>query len=59
MSIVKEYGVWCLVCDCDGFCAEERFDTWAEAKEYKPEGWTCRKVKGEYEDHCPECSKAD
>ena len=55
MSIIKEYGVWCLVCDCDGVYAEERFDTWAEAKEGMPDDWVSKKVNGQWEDHCPEC----
>lgn len=45
-----------MTCDICGGEAEEAFDDFYEAVDYKKtEGWKSQKTKGEWEDVCPEC----
>lgn len=49
------YYLTCDVCDTD---ADQEFDEFAEAVEFKREnGWRSRKTAGHWEDLCPDCSK--
>ena len=57
MSIEKEYGDYCLICDaCDACITEDSFDGAVDAK--KREGWLSRKDgDGEWIDVCPDCQE--
>ncbi len=46
-----------LSCDvCNEVEMNERFDNFDEAVQYKKDnGWKSQKIKGEWEDVCPEC----
>lgn len=51
-------GFYLLECDICGTDAPEVFDSFQDAVDYKkdPEnGWKSVKVKGEWQDKCPDC----
>lgn len=54
--IDRTYGGFELNCDICGDSADESFDEFAEAVQFKKdEGWKSRKINGEWHDICPEC----
>lgn len=56
--IDKDYDSYCLVCDVCGESAEEVFDDFYEAVDYKRDcSWKSIKVNGEWLDVCPKCYK--
>jgi len=56
--IDKQRGRYHLVCDICGEEAEEGFDDFYEAVEYKKtEGWKSQKRNGQWEDVCPDCQE--
>ena len=56
--IDKQSGRYHLICDICGEEAEEDFDDFYEAVEYKKaEGWKSQKRNGQWEDVCPECQE--
>jgi hypothetical protein len=58
MSIEKECGFFSLYCDVCGAEADEQFDEFYDAVEYKKsEGWKSQKRNGEWEDVCPDCQE--
>lgn len=56
----EEFGVgYSITCDCCG----DRTDYYDEAEDFydclrlaKEDGWKAIQVRGEWENHCPECS---
>ena len=57
--IDKEHGEFILSCD---YCGEEvsGFDDFYDAVDYKKDnGWKSKKIKGEWNDVCPECQKGE
>lgn len=58
MTIEKEGYLYCLYCDICGEKADESFDEFMDAVNYKKrEGWRSQKHRGEWEDVCPECRR--
>lgn len=56
--IDKNNGAFDLICDICGECAEETFDDFYDAVEFKKqEGWKSQKRSGEWQDVCPECQE--
>jgi hypothetical protein len=56
--ITKHGDIYTLTCDICGDDAEEAFDDFCDAVDYKKEnGWKSQKYKGEWEDVCPECQE--
>lgn len=56
--IDKQSGRYHLICDICGEEAEEGFDDFYEAVEYKKtEGWKSQKRNGQWEDVCPDCQE--
>lgn len=57
MSIEREGSFYFLYCDVCGYPADEQFDEFMDAVEFKKrEGWKSRKDEdGNWEDICPEC----
>ena len=61
--MISEYnGSFYLVCDVHGDAAEEKFDTFQDAVDFKNNegrrlGWKSQKRNGEWEDVCPECQE--
>lgn len=54
--IDKQSGRYHLACDVCGEEAEETFDGFYDAVEYKKaEGWKSQKRNGQWQDVCPEC----
>lgn len=54
--IDKQSGQYHLICDICGEEAEETFDDFYEAVQYKKaEGWKSQKRNGQWEDVCPGC----
>lgn len=54
--IDKNHGKYNLICDICGEMAEEEFDDFMEAVDYKKQnGWKSQKVSGNWQDVCPEC----
>jgi Fe2+ or Zn2+ uptake regulation protein len=56
--IDKNGGKYHLVCDNCGEQADEDFDDWEEAKDFKKANWSSRKEHGEWADICPKCKGA-
>jgi hypothetical protein len=57
--IDKEHGEFILSCD---YCGEEvsGFDDFYDAVQYKKDnGWKSKKIKGEWNDVCPECQEGE
>lgn len=60
MSIQKIDGSFALSCDICENEAEQRFDSFDDALDYrKVNGWQTRMRKGWYEDVCPDCQDAE
>jgi hypothetical protein len=61
MMIDEISGVFVLVCDVCGEAAEEEFDYFYDAVEYKSKmGWkNQRNSAGHWEEVCPECAGAE
>ena len=56
--ICKSFGFCSLTCDVCGEEADETFDDFYDAVEYKKnEGWKSQKRNGEWEDVCPDCQE--
>jgi len=56
--IEKEYGLFILYCDICGEKADEDFNKFMDAVDYKKQnGWKSQKHKGDWEDVCPECQE--
>ena len=56
--IQRYYHVYYLICDVCGERAEEEFDTFDDAVDYKIDsGWKSQKRRGEWEDVCPNCQE--
>lgn len=58
--IDNNYGTYSLICDVCGEEADETFDYFADAVEYKKDkdnGWKSQKRNGQWEDVCPKCIK--
>ena len=56
--INKEYGKFTAVCDICLKSMDEEFDNYQDAVDAKKkQGWTSKKVSGEWWDACPECQK--
>ena len=56
--IDKHNDLYFLVCDICGEEADEDFDDFYDAVEYKKENdWKSQKYKGEWEDVCPVCQE--
>ena len=59
MAISGFSGIYQLECDVCGSDADEEFDSFYEAVEWKKDKsnlWTSRKNQGFWEDVCPECN---
>ena len=57
MTIDRDFDFFSLYCDICGEEAEEQFDEFEEAVDYKKaNGWKSRKRNGEWEDICPDCA---
>ena len=62
MAISGFSGIYSLECDECGDEAEEDFDSFYEAVEWKKDKtnlWSSRKTKGGWEDLCPKCNGND
>jgi hypothetical protein len=58
MSIHKFGQYYMLECDVCGEAADEEFDEFFDAVEWKKDygnGWISKRVQGEWEDVCPNC----
>jgi hypothetical protein len=56
--IEESYGDYKLVCDVCGWEADELFNYFDEAVQYKrDEGWKSQRHNGEWEDVCPDCQE--
>ena len=56
--IDKQSGRYHLICDICGEEAEEDFDDFYDAVEYKKaEGWKSQKRNGQWEDVCLDCQE--
>lgn len=56
--IDKQSGQYYLICDICGEEAEETFDDFYDAVEYKKEnGWKSQKRNSGWQDVCPECQE--
>jgi len=54
--IDKEYGLYELSCDICGELADDKFDDFQGAVDYKLDnGWKSRKISINWEDICPKC----
>ncbi len=57
--ILQFFGSYVLICDVCGREIDEFFFDYPDALEFKENnGWKGQKNKEEWEDICPECSKA-
>lgn len=58
--IVKEYGRYKPVCDICGEAADEDFDEFMDAVDYKKQnGWKSQRYEGVWMDVCPECQEEE
>lgn len=61
--IEKDLGFYALICDICGNEADEPFDEFMDAVDWKKDsdnGWTSRKdKKGNWEDVCPDCQNKE
>ncbi len=58
--IDKQSGQYHLICDICGEEAEEIFDDFYDAVDYKKQnGWKSQKRMGEWEDVCPGCQEVE
>lgn len=58
MSIERYGKVFALYCDVCGMKADETFNDFQEAVDYKEEnGWKSQRRNGEWEDICPKCQE--
>lgn len=56
--IEKQYTTFYLICDMCDKSADEEFDCFEDAVDYKKDnGWKSRMIKGEWHDVCPDCLK--
>jgi hypothetical protein len=56
--IDKQGGQYYLICDICGEEADEAFDDFYDAVQYKKDnGWKSQKRNGQWEDVCPDCQE--